>query len=67
MPPIAASGADDYSCTNTLVHYLAMHDDLYCSLIYQQFSMNPLMGAYGNARLIDSLGNIDSKLATLLD
>ena len=28
---------------NTLSHYLAMHDDLYCSLIYQQFAFNPLL------------------------
>ena len=28
---------------NTLAHYLAMHDDLYCSLIYQQFAFNPLL------------------------
>ena len=27
---------------NTLAHYLAMNDDLYCSVIYHQFALNPL-------------------------
>ena len=33
---------------NTLAHYLAMHDDLYCSLVYQQFAFNPLLREIAN-------------------
>ena len=33
---------------NTLCHYLAMHDDLYCTLVYQQFAFNPLLRDIAN-------------------
>lgn len=28
--------------TNTLAHYIAMYDDLYCLNIYQHFTCNPM-------------------------
>lgn len=28
---------------NTLAHYIAMNDDIYCNLIYHQFALNPLL------------------------
>lgn len=41
MVPASVSMKAQFGEVNTLSHYLAMHDDLYCSVIYQQFCLNP--------------------------
>ena len=37
-----------------LAHYIALNDDLYCSVVYQQFALNPLMREMGRDRFLEA-------------
>ena len=42
LPPKVESPEEETGYNST-AHWLAVNDDLYCSLIYQMFTLNPLL------------------------
>lgn len=59
---------------NTLAHYLAMHDDLYCQTVYLAFTQNPIYsmlkrGASIDRQMLQALPNVDEhgRVLNLMD
>ena len=57
-PPMSINESDHVDQTiNTLAHYIAMRDQLYCCNIYQQFAINPLSNELKTSTTLSDLLN----------